>query len=215
MSSAAATDVPYLQPYLRAAREHGGGFGSLLWASAKSQRSRFEAITRIYDLHGKSVLDAGCGRADLLSYLSEKGIHPADYTGLEAVNALAAEAETVAAKHANCRVLRGDFVRDPIRLFVGADVIVFSGSLNTIETDKFYDTLARAFEAATEAVVFNYLCSTALAGQDYLVWHRAEHVQGFLRQLPAAEVRVLNDYLQGDSTVAVIKAGETGGQELR
>jgi len=94
-------------------------------------------------------------------------------------------------------------------------VIVFSGSLNTIDTPAFYETLTRAYEAATEAVVFNFLCSTALAGQDYLVWHRAEHVLSFLRRLPGAEVRVLTDYLQGDCTVAAVKAPEQADQELR
>jgi SAM-dependent methyltransferase len=192
----------YLQPYLRAAREHGGGFSSLLWATPKSQRLRFDAISRIYDLSGKSVLDAGCGRADLLNYLLENKIEIADYIGLEAVDALADEAE--ARKYPGCRIIRADFVREPVKMFVGADVVVFCGSLNTIEDAPFYETLSRAFDAATEAVVFNFLSSLALAGRDYLVWRRLEHVLGFLNRLPG-EVYTLSDYLQGDCTVAVVK----------
>ena len=70
--------LPYLQPYLKAAERHGAGFGSLLWASPETQAARFGAIERLGRLHGKSVLDVGCGRADLLVYLLSRGVRPAD-----------------------------------------------------------------------------------------------------------------------------------------
>ena len=62
-----AVGLPYLQPYLKAAERHGAGFGSLLWASPETQASRFDAVERLGRLHGKSILDVGCGRADLLA----------------------------------------------------------------------------------------------------------------------------------------------------
>jgi len=199
------TEEPYLRPYLRAAREHGGGFNSLLWATQKSQRQRFDAICRIHELAGKSVLDAGCGRADFLGYLIDTKTRISDYIGVEAVDALATEAE--ARNYPNCKIVRGDFVREPARLFVGADVIVFSGSLNTIDSTGFYETLSRAVDAAAEAVVFNFLSSSVLAGRDYLVWHRPEHVMSFLRRLPCTVV-THTDYLEGDQTIAVVKNPE-------
>jgi hypothetical protein len=193
---------PYLKPYMRAAEKHAGGFGSLLWASERSQQQRFDAICRAYELNGKSILDAGCGRADLMGYLIDHSIHPADYVGLEAVDALADQAES--RSYPQARIVRGDFVREPAKLFVGADVIVFSGSLNTLPPDAFYRTLRRAFEATAEAVVFNFLCSTALAGQDYLVWHRTEQVLAFIDTL-GRETEMLCDYLPGDCTIALVK----------
>ena len=148
------------------------------------------------------MLDAGCGRADLMGYLVEKSIRPTEYIGLEAVEALARQAES--RSYSRARIIRGDFVREPLRLFVGADVIVFSGSLNTLPPDAFYSTLRHAFEAAKEAVVFNFLCSPALAGQDYLVWHHDQKVLTFAQSL-GAEVHTLCDYLPGDCTVAIVK----------
>ena len=190
-------------PYLQAVRQHGSDFAALLWASPRTQRLRFNAIARILDLQARSVLDAGCGRADLMGYLLEKDIHPADYIGLEAVESLAAAAE--AREYPNSRIVRGDFVQDPARLFVGADVIVFSGSLNTMDTNAFYTSLQRAYDAAGEAVVFNFLCSPSLAGKDYLVWRRPEQVLDFCRRT-ADRVGVLDDYLPGDCSIAMIKA---------
>ena len=198
----ATTAQSYLQPYLDAAAAHGGTFPSLLWASPATQKARFDAIRRSYDLHAKSVLDAGCGRADLLGFLLEKKVVPADYIGIEAVEELAATAERRA--YANAKILRADFVKEPARLFVGADVLVFSGSLNTMQTNTFYAAIRRAYDAAAEAVVFNFLCSAALAARDYLVWHPADEVLTFCRSI-CPSVRTIRDYLKGDCTVTLIK----------
>lgn len=198
----AAPSQPYLEPYFRAARQYGAGFSALLWASPKTQRARFDAIRRAYDPQGKSVLDAGCGRADYLEFLLSRDVQPADYVGLEAVEALAVAAEAKA--FPNSRIVRGDFVREPAKLFVGADVIVFSGSLNTMDQGTFYESLRRAYDATAEAVVFNFLCSPALAGRAYLTWHQRERVEAFARRV-AADVRILEDYLQGDCTIAMMK----------
>jgi hypothetical protein len=196
----------YLLPYLRAAEVYGCGFRSLLWASPETQEARFEAITRVTDLTGASVLDAGCGRADLLEFLTRRGVRCARYLGIEAVPELAAAAEArAAASPTPARVVRADFVSDPVRLFAGADVLVFSGSLNTADDATFYGTLHRACEAAGEQLVFNFLSTPALAQADYLTWRHRGDVLAFARGL-GGDVRVLEDYLPGDCTVAVVKS---------
>ena len=195
--------LPYLVPYLKAAERHGAGFGALLWASPETQATRFDAIERLGRLHGKSVLDVGCGRADLLAYLLGRGVRPADYTGIEAVTELASAAErNCAGARVPARIIRADFLREPLRLFVGADVVIFSGSLNTVDDGPFYDTLRRAFEATADTVVFNFLCSPYLAGAEYLRWRRPSDVLGYCSQL-TRDVRTLENYLQGDFTVAL------------
>jgi SAM-dependent methyltransferase len=205
-ASDSASPVPYLLPYLKAAERHGSDFPSLLWASPQTQAARFEAIRRLGGMHAKSVLDVGCGRADLLDFLIRRGVRPADYTGIEAVDTLAAAAEDTCVRWAGVRgrVIRADFVREPLRLFAGADVVVFSGSLNTLDDAPFYTTIRRAFEAAAERLVFNFLCSTYLAGAEYLRWRRPQDVLKFAATL-TGEVRTLDDYLPGDFTVALGK----------
>jgi hypothetical protein len=200
VSAAPLNERSYLRPYLDAAAAHGAGFGSLLWASPQTQAVRFDAIRRITELSGKSLLDVGCGRADLLEHLLARGVRPADYVGIEAVDALADAAE--AKRLPGATIVRADFVAEPIRMFVGADVVVFSGSLNTADDAVFYTTLARAFDAATEALVFNFLSSTTLAGQPHLFWRRPDDVTRFARTL-SDDVRTLDDYLSGDTTVRV------------
>jgi SAM-dependent methyltransferase len=195
----------YLRPYDAAAARHGAGFGALLWASPKTQAVRFDALARAADFAGRRVLDVGCGRADLLDFLVARGERPAHYTGIEGVPALAAAA---LAKHrvpdVPVQIIEADFVVDPHRLFVGADVVAISGSLNTLEPAAFYATIRRAYQAATNALVFNFLCSDRLAGADHLRWHPLHEVSGFVGTL-SADMTALDDYLQGDCTVAVRK----------
>src|SRR5215211_929501 len=116
-------EPPYLVPYLRAAEVYGSGFRSLLWASPDTQAARFDAICRIVDLTGAAVLDVGCGRADLLGFFNRRGVAAAEYLGIEAVPDLVSAAEAKAiASSTPARIIRADFVREPARLFVGADV---------------------------------------------------------------------------------------------
>jgi len=156
----------YLEPYRRAASRHGDRFGSLLWASPKTQSARFDAICRLAGLAGRRVLDAGCGRADLMDFLQQRGVEPAEYIGIEAVDELVAAA--MQKKLPKAQIIHGDFVRDPQRLEVGADVVVFSGSLNTLEPDQFRISLKQGWEAAGEVLVFNFLAAAHIASADWL-----------------------------------------------
>lgn len=192
----------YLEPYQRAADRHGAGFGALLWASPRTQAARFDAMCRLIDFGGRSVLDVGCGRADFLDFLIGRGVRPARYTGIEAVAALAAAAREKG--HPNATIVEADFVAEPNRLFAGARIVAISGALNTMDSAGFYETLRRAYDSAGEALVFNFLCSTRLAGASYLAWHPPEEVLALARAL-SADVRVLDDYLPGDCTMAMDK----------
>jgi hypothetical protein len=177
----------------------------LLWASPQTQAVRFGALTRLVGLKGRSLLDVGCGRADLLDFLLARDIKLAHYVGLEGVPTLAEAAE--AKNHPNTIIVRADFVREPLRLFVGADVVYFSGSLNTLDPADFYVTIRKAYDAAAETLVFNFLCSSDLAGMSYLHWHRASEVWAFCKSL-TSDVRRLDDYLPGDTTFALAKPEE-------
>lgn len=193
-------EQPYLVPYVNAARRFGSGFGSLLWASPRTQRARFEAIIALHNPTGGILLDVGCGRGDLLSHMLEQDAWPAQYIGIEAVPQLA----QVARELPGATIIEADFVREPTRLLVGADLIVFSGSLNTLEDRAFYDAIRVAFDAARDAVAFNFLCSPYLAGREYLHWREPGEVLSFARSL-GADVRTKDDYLRGDCTMCLTK----------
>ena len=199
----AAGPVPfYLYPYHEAREQGVKGFQALLWASREGQRARFESIARNCPLAGKRILDVGCGRADLLGYLLETGTVPTHYVGMDMIPASLRAARRK--KYPRCEIVMADFVREPEKLQVGADVVVFSGSLNTLTRPRFYRTLRAAWAAAGEALVFNFLNSRLWAGEDWLTWHRRRTVLAFCRSL-GGEPRFDESYLEGDCTIAVQK----------
>ena len=193
---------PYLSPYIRAIEEHGDGFESLLWASRKTQTARFDAITGLCGLHGMRILDAGCGQADLLEHLIAGGIFPAEYIGLEAMPEHLEAAMKKGLPH--CTLIQADFVNEPQRLLTGSDVVIFCGSLNTMDAQMFRQMIRTGFEAAGHALVFNFLCSTTLAAANWLTWHESAEVIAFARSL-GTDVGVANDYIEGDCTICIRK----------
>jgi hypothetical protein len=130
-------------------------------------------------LAGRRVLDVGCGRAELLGYLLRRGIEPSHYTGLEAQAWLVRSARRRG--YPASTILQGDFVREPSRMRVSADVVVFSGSLNFLQSREFYGCLRAAWAAAGEALAFNFLTSPLLTGARGLRWHQPASVLAFAR----------------------------------
>ena len=202
--SAIDLNADYLRPYTSAARRTQGRFETLLWAGPHTQAARFEAICRLVDLNGAHVMDVGCGRADLLEYFTKRRIHPAQYTGIEAVPELVEVARERAALWPGAAIIEDDFVTHSDSLFAGAEVILISGALNTLPQASFFDVIAQGFAAAGRCVVFNFLCSPSLAAADYLHWYQAEEVLKFAYKLTPV-VGKLEDYLDGDCTLMLGK----------
>ncbi len=129
----------YLRPYREAVRDFGTGFEALLWNSEEMQRLRFEAIVGTLNLEGRAIADMGCGRADLLAFLVERGISYGRYVGVEAIDELRGFSQQRAQKHGwkHASFVQGDFVEDQtlcgrlVRQY-GTDTFIFSGSLNTL-----------------------------------------------------------------------------------
>ncbi|MBX3359228.1 MAG: class I SAM-dependent methyltransferase [Phycisphaeraceae bacterium] len=146
----------YLTPYREMVDREGPSFGALLWTSRETQAARFRAMSEMIDLDGKRVLDAGCGRGDFAAFLHARGT-PCCYTGLDAIGEMVEEAESRGIPGTAYR--RGDFVADP-RAFdsePGPEVIVFSGSLNTLDQDAAQAVLERAWHSCSLALAFNFL----------------------------------------------------------
>ncbi len=195
-------DPQYLAPYADARRRGMRGAHALLWQGPHDQTVRFEAIVRHCPIEGRRVLDVGCGPADFLRFLRQRGIAPAHYVGLEAQPWLVRAAR--ARRYPGCTIVRADFVTEPEALFVGADVVVFSGSLNLLRSRLFYRSLQSGWAATREWLAFNFLCAPDLAGEPWLTWHRPSTVRSLARRL-GASVRFDDGYEAGDCTVVMRK----------
>ncbi|MEM7680733.1 MAG: class I SAM-dependent methyltransferase [Planctomycetota bacterium] len=150
-----------LAPYRQAVAEGAEGFDATLWASPATQRLRFEVFAGMLDLCGKHVLDAGCGPGDLAEYLAESGCAHTQYTG---VDGLEASIEAARARGVpRSRFVLADFVVDPEVLSAqGAQVVVISGTLNTMDPAEALRVLEAAWAGAGEGLAFNFLSDRAV-----------------------------------------------------
>jgi SAM-dependent methyltransferase len=168
MPSPDPTHDRYLEPYRRSASRHGSSFEVTLWASPASQRLRFDVFTQVSALAGKRILDAGCSRGDFAAFLVERGVAFKHYVGIDALCGVVEFASRRGL--ANCEFRCGDFVADPALLAAArADVVCISGTLNTMSDAEVGRVLDAAWDAAGEALLFNFLsdrCGAEAPPQD-------------------------------------------------
>ncbi|WP_432797487.1 class I SAM-dependent methyltransferase [Poriferisphaera sp. WC338] len=207
----------YLEPYREAADKHGSDFEVTLWANRQTQEVRFDVFMEMCYLGGKRILDAGCSRGDFGAYLLKKGIggwhKKGGYVGvdgLEEVIAYAKEREIFAGSEAE--FVCGDLVADPEVMRVGEpQVVVISGTLNTMSDAEVYKVLEGAWAGASETLLFNFLSDQVAKGTPKQGWPA--------RRLPTLDllrwafektplVNMRQDYFEHghDATIMMVKA---------
>jgi len=143
----------------KALAEHKNGYKAVSYGSLESQRSRFEALCRVVDLDGKSILDVGCGLGDLLDFICLERIGAiSSYMGIDLnQNMIAGASERFSlsplAEFSTC-----DLVQNPMHQEF--DYVMESGIFN-IRTpnhlEYVYDTLVAMYKACKCGVAANFL----------------------------------------------------------
>jgi len=130
------------------------------WSSRASQSKRFAALAAIADLRGASVLDAGCGLADLYAFFEEREIagHVC-YTGLDFTPRMI---ERARARFPQLTFVQGD-ASAPDTPLPASDYVLASGLFSYMVNDsaRFEATLTRLWESARRGVGFNVLSTLA------------------------------------------------------
>lgn len=148
----------YLAPYRMHAAQHGTDFGVTGWASPQTQIVRFEVMAEMCPFAGKRVLDAGCSRGDFAAWLHDQRIKYDWYTGIDGLPEIVAFAQRREIPRTD--FYHADLIADPAALAkTSPQVVVISGTLNTMSFDEAAQVVQAAWDAASEAVVFNFLSS--------------------------------------------------------
>ncbi|WP_428386784.1 class I SAM-dependent methyltransferase [Mucisphaera sp.] len=156
------TDDP-LEPYRQAQAEQGAAFGVTLWNSEASQRKRFRVFREMVFLEGKRVLDAGCSRGDLAAYLLEHEVRYGHYVGVDGIAEVIGFAEKRGLP--DTTFVAADLLAEPeVLLAQRPQVVLLSGTLNTMDEPTAQRLLASCWEACSETLAFNFLSD--LAGPD-------------------------------------------------
>lgn len=149
-------DADYLKPYRKAQAAYGVDFDVTLWASETTQRKRFEVFRDMLFLRGKTLLDAGCSRADFAAFLLEHGVEYGKYVGVDGIEEVLAYARD--RKLPRAEYYHGDLVTGPALLTIGPpEVTVISGTLNTMKLGAATKLLDKAWAGCTQTLAFNFL----------------------------------------------------------
>ncbi|MGF2033933.1 MAG: class I SAM-dependent methyltransferase [Nostoc sp. CmiVER01] len=175
---------------------------ALDWGNQKSQELRFSILTQIGQLDGTSVLDVGCGLADLLGYLQRCGIS-LDYTGYDITPAMIDFAhQRFPHAHLEIRDLMANF--NPLPQF---DYVLASGIfyLRQVEPMAYLESMIRRmFSLCRRGVAFNTL--SCFASEQNPNEFYADPVQMLAMSLKITRYVVIrHDYLPHDFTVYLYK----------
>jgi SAM-dependent methyltransferase len=186
----------------RRIQEYGPGSpGALGWAHLDGQLARFRALAKIGDLAHHSVLDAGCGYADLYPFLRQRyaGVQ---YHGIEQMPELLDVARARYRDAAGITLSSGDFLRTTLP---PADYVLASGSLNyRHRAPRFiYQAIEKLFGACRLGLAFNLL-SWEPAGGGPLAAYDPATILAFCQRL-GSRAELLEGYWDNDFTVFVYR----------
>lgn len=182
--------------YNEVVERHGATARGVHWNSQQTQYKRFEILLGMIDLTDEvSVVDAGCGFAELYLYMEHRGTLPHSYVGLEVMETMVEAAR----KRVACEIRVCDVLFDPLP---EADYYVCSGAMNILTREETRRFIRRCLNASTKGFVFNIL-----EGEDESMvynYYRPEEIEAMANEL-GAFCEVKRGYLPRDFTVLLTK----------
>lgn len=178
---------------------YGHDTRSLGWIPG-GRKARFDALARISDLKGCSVLDVGCGFGDLYGFISGRGIR-IDYTGVD----ISSEFIEIARRtYPDAKFFVADFENDPIP---GEYDWAFAAGVFTIRIsdNKTFtrNMMRKMFGACRLGIAVNFLLPTGIDSDEY--WRPPpEEMLRFCRTL-SRRVALRCDYMADEYCVYIYK----------
>ena len=182
-------------------RYGAGTTRALGWRKIEGQWMRFDKLSQIGDLSGHSVLDAGCGHADLFPFL-KKRFSSVTYYGCEQIPELLQVAAQRYKREDNVVLLQGDFLDKAMPV---TDFVLASGSLSYRHSDDnfVYNAIEALFAKCRIALGFNLL-SGGVEPNTLLTAYHPDDILNFCRTL-SKTVQIQVGYWPDDFTVFVYK----------
>ena len=174
---------------------------ALGWRNKHDQQVRFKTLAGIADLNGKTVMDAGCGYADLYLFLKEHNPQIRHYYGIEQITELADEAVGRYGHLSDTTFITRSFLHGDLPV---CDYVLASGSLNYGSTVNgfIYQAIERLYSHCTIGLGFNLLRYMPADGT--LVAYDPEDIQAFCKTL-SPNVVVKIDYDEADFSIFIYR----------
>jgi SAM-dependent methyltransferase len=204
----------YVERYERRLREHGHSPETLGWGKPGREHVRFQVMADVVrEVGAVSVLDVGCGFADLFDHLAQQGWE-GDYHGIDIVPGLLAEARR---RHPALDLQEADIgTYEPAGPF---DVVVASGVFNArlrSEDNREHITrsVERMYALCRRAVCVDFM-STYVDFQHPDAWHTDPAWALELGRGLSKRLRLRHDYMPFEFALVVYRDDEHPGNVFR
>ncbi len=176
------------------------------WESESAQLQRFEALVNELNLHGKRILDIGCGTGNLLQYL-EKRFSDFKYTGVDILEHMISYAKS---KKTRGRFICIDIFKENPFEQNEFDVIFASGifNINLGNNKKFLiDALKLFNNICKETISFNLLDGKSLNRENKYFYTSSDEICSLINDNYPNQfkIKVIKGYLQNDFTIVCSK----------
>lgn len=204
-------DKDPLEPYRQAIADSGSGFSATLWASPRTQILRFDVLIDMIGpeaFRDSVVLDLGCGDGALAAHLQERSVGHRRYIGVDGLLEQVRVGEERGLP--DTTFVCSDLLANPRSLGAwGADIVIISGTLNTMDQDTSVEFVTTLFEEVAGTVAFNFLSDRApaerlVAGVGPAVRHDVlRWIDISLQMTPLVAFR--QDHLDGHDAAIVLR----------
>lgn len=174
---------------------------ALGWRNEHDQQVRFEALAGIADLNDKTVMDAGCGYADLYPFLKNRYPQMMHYCGIEQITELFDRAVLRYNHFADTSFITRNFLHADLPV---CDYVLASGSLNygSSVNDFIYSAIEKLYSYCNIAMGFNLLRQMPVDGT--LVAYDPNEIFAFCKTL-SPNVALKTDYDEVDFTIFIYR----------
>lgn len=182
-------------------------FEILDWGSRDEQHLRFKILSDIIretfgNTDNLSLLDIGCGTADLHAYLEEQEIH-LNYTGVDITPAIVEEAQR---RRPKTTIIQGDIFSENLFENQRFDISFCSGifNLNLGNNMAFLEQAAKILKSVTKTLsVTNFLHERTKEKYPHCRYYNTDTVK-HLFESTAQSVTVIDNYLEKDFTIKTL-----------
>jgi len=179
---------------------------ALYWSSRNIQYLRFQVLSEIGIKSGDSVLDVGCGFADLNDWLRNQQALSVQYSGIDLSPDLIQVAQQA---HPEIDLQTGELLESNFQTS-SFDWVLLSGALNEPYADEGKYTkkiIAEMYRLAHQGVAFNLLNEQAVQAHDLQSFKPALILE--YCQTLCLECQLRTDYLSNDFTIYMYKTPTT------
>ncbi len=175
------------------------------WRSSRQQRLRLKGLMQIGDLQGRTLLDVGCGLADLLAMSYGRGL--SSYTGVDLSQRVIDQAKTLHARAiaegwADLKVQ--DILQEPPD---ACDYVVASGIFAVRLRDNLgflKSMLQRMYDSCRIGLAFNLISSYVDYRDEHLAYYSPEETFALCKSL-SRRVVLRHDIMPYEFTVYVYR----------